>query len=397
MRVLFLAHRVPYAPNRGDRIRAYHTLRYLKTREIPVCLVALAHDDEELALGTGLSSLADAVHVARVPRLRNLARAGLRLATDEPLTHVLLDSPDLPGVLAAVRRDWQPDLVFAYCSGMARFAMAPPLDDLPFVLDMVDVDSFKWESLGRGAWSPRRWVYRREARTLGRFESKACGAARATLVVSARERDALRRLDPALDAVVLPNGVDVEAFRNPDPPSRGREVVFTGVFNYQPNEEGALWLIDDVWPLVRERMPDARLTLVGAGPGAGLRRRAEGAGVTVTGGVPDVRPYLWRAAVAAAPLRTAQGLQNKVLEAVAAGLPAVVTDAVAGGLPGAVRPACSVASDAAAFADAIGRLLAASPESRRQRAAQADLSTLAWETCLEPLAGILQHAQGNRS
>ncbi len=124
-------------------------------------------------------------------------------------------------------------------------------------------------------------------------------------------------------------------------------MVFTGVFSYQPNEDGALWLIDHVWPRVRATVPQAHLTLVGMGPSPTLRRRAADAGVEVTGAVPDVRPYLWRAAVAVAPLETARGVQNKVLEAVAAGLPAVVTPAVFEGLPDAVRPACRVAADAA--------------------------------------------------
>src|SRR5204862_707554 len=129
-----------------------------------------------------------------------------------------------------------------------------------------------------------------------------------------------------------------------------------GVFSYGPNEAGALWLIEQVWPLVLQREPQAHLTLVGTGPGATLKNRAARAEVEVTGTVPDVRPYLWRAAVAVAPLDTARGVQNKVLEAVAAGLPAVVTPAVYEGLPDTVRPACRVAADAGGFAEAIAQL-----------------------------------------
>ena len=392
MRLAFLTHRVPYAPNRGDRIRAYQMLRYFKAQGIPVCLVALAHDDEEVALAAGLTGLVDALHVVRVPRARNLLKAVLALSTECPLTHMLLDSGRMRPLLEHVRRQWQPDAVLAYCSGMARFAMEPPLDTLPFVLDMVDVDSFKWEGLAQGSPGPRRWLYRREARVLRRFEAEATREARATLVVSTREAEALQSLDRAFAPVVLPNGVDVEAFRNAEPPSTRPEVVFTGVFSYRPNEAGALWLIEQVWPLVRQRQPHAHLTLVGTGPGATLQRRAAQAEVEVTGTVPDVRPYLWRASVAVAPLDTAHGVQNKVLEAVAAGLPAVVTPAVHEGLPDAVRPACLVASDAAGYADAIAQLLALSPEKRRALASRACLDALTWETCLRPLAGILSRA-----
>jgi sugar transferase (PEP-CTERM/EpsH1 system associated) len=394
MRVLFLTHRVPYAPNRGDRIRAFQLLRQLKRQGIPVCLVALAHDRDEMRQAARLSQMVDAMHVLRVSRPLNLLTGVLRLATGQPLTHVLLDNPKMRKVLNEVCREWQPDLVLAYCSGMARFALEPPLGTLPFVLDMVDVDSFKWEALAASGRGPRSWIYRREARVLRRFEIDATRAARETLVVSSREQAALESLDPAFAPVVLPNGVDVEAFRNTALTSASFDVVFTGVFSYQPNEDGALWLIDHVWPLVLASVPQAHLTLVGMGPSQALQRRAADAGVEVTGSVADVRPYLWRAAVAVAPLETARGVQNKVLEAVAAGLPAVVTAAVFEGLPEAVRPACRVAHGPREFADQVRELLCLSAERRRALASDASLDALSWENVLAPLGGILARTTG---
>jgi polysaccharide biosynthesis protein PslH len=389
MKLLFLTHRVPYAPNRGDRIRAFHMLRYLKAAGISVCLVALAHDGDEVTEASRLSGVVDTMHVVRVSRGLNLLAAAVGLATDRPLTHALLDSPRMGPLLDRVLREFGPDAVLAYCSGMARFAMSPPLDTLPFVLDMVDVDSFKWEALAETSHAAKRWVYRREARVLRRFEANATRAASSTLVVSRREQEALRGLDPAFAPVVLPNGVDVASFRNAGPPAAGPEVVFTGVFSYQPNEAGAFWLMDEVWPHVQGRRPDAHLTLVGSGATAALRQRAERAGARVTGAVPDVRPYLWSAAVAVAPVHTARGVQNKVLEAVAAGLPAVVTTAVGEGLPDEIRPACVVATDARAFATAVADLLELTPAERQARAHRALLHELSWERTLAPLGDIL--------
>jgi glycosyltransferase involved in cell wall biosynthesis len=167
--------------------------------------------------------------------------------------------------------------------------------------------------------------------------------------------------------------------------------------NYAPNEQGAIWLAREVWPLVLRRFPDAQLTLVGANPTARVRRlAAAGPGITVTGSVPDVRPYLWRSAVAVAPLQLARGVQNKVLEAVAAALPAVVTPVVADGLPAEVLGACRLASTAETFAHEVGDLLARSPDERRAIAREAKLDVLSWQRRLGALAGLLEAAAARR-
>jgi sugar transferase (PEP-CTERM/EpsH1 system associated) len=395
MKVLFLTHRVPYAPNRGDRIRAYHILRFLKSSGFQVCLVALAHEPDEYDRANGLASLVDELHLVRVPKRANLMRAAMRLGGSQTLTHLLLDSPELTPVLTGIHREWRPDVVLALCSSMARCAMQPPLAGLPLVIDLIDVDSFKWQSLAGQSSFPFSWIYAREARLLRQFEVTSCKAACSTIVVSEKEATALRSLDASLNPVVVPLGVDVGHFR-PDRQPSGSAVIFTGVFSYRPNLDGAFWLMDQVWPTVVAQVPDARLSLVGSDPPPRLRRAAERTGVLVTGTVPDVRTYLWDAAVTVAPLHTARGIQNKVLEGVAAGLPAVVTPAVYDGLPEPVRPACLVASSAEAFAAAIVELLR-SPDERRRRVASAPLGLLSWDRCLQPLNTLLRQAAETRA
>lgn len=358
MRVLYLCHRVPYAPNRGDRIRAYHTLRYLRSQGAEVHLVALAHDDEEEAAASVLDALVSSWEVVRVPWLAGRARALAALAGSRPLTHVLLDGPGMRPAIGRAFGRFAPEVVFAYCSGMARFALDPPLSDLPLVLDMVDVDSEKWRALAGRGRRPVNWIYAREARLLSRFEACAAEAARATIVVNERERLSMRRIAPGARVEVVPNGIDLAYFRPPGPVERRPEVVFTGVFDYAPNASGAQWLLREVWPLVRARQPEATLTFAGSSPSRALRAGAEAdPSVRVTGGVPDLRPILWRATVSAAPVFVARGLQNKVLEAMAAGLPVVTTTAVAEGLPPPVAECCGVADDPRAFAEALVRRL----------------------------------------
>ncbi len=392
MRILFLTQRLPYAPNRGDRIRALQELRFLARRH-EVTVVSLAHDAEEASHAGDLDSVAAETVVARIPHLRNRGRALLALPGRRPLTHVLLDSPAMRPALERLVRDRPPDVVLAFCSSMARFALAPPLDTTPTVIDMVDVDSAKWADLSRHAAPPMRWIYAREARLLGAFETRAVGLARSTFVVNARERDALAALGAGKPVHVIENGIDLAYYTPAGPVPRSRTVVFCGVMDYAPNEAGAVWLARDVWPHVRQAVPDAALALVGARPTARVQAlESAEQGILVTGPVPDVRPHLWGAAVAAAPLQVARGVQNKVLEAVAAGLPTVVTPAVHQGLPGEVLPACVLADDAAAFAAAIVRLLRSTSSERRALVERCTMTDLGWETKLRPLDDLIEQA-----
>jgi sugar transferase (PEP-CTERM/EpsH1 system associated) len=261
------------------------------------------------------------------------------------------------------------------------------------VIDLVDVDSEKWAALAQTTRGPRGWVFAREARRLAEFERRAARKARAVLVVTEREEAALRRLSPDARIRVVPNGIDTTAFEPENGPAEEPRVVFCGVMNYQPNVDAAVWFCRQVWPRIVARRPEARLALVGSSPTAAVQRlAAENATITVTGAVADVRPFLWSAAVSVAPLLTARGIQNKVLEAVAARLPVVVTSPVFDGLPLEARPACLVADDPEGFGDRVLHLLAQSGTSRRAIADTASLHTLTWARQLAPLVDILKDA-----
>lgn len=391
MRILFLTHRLPYAPNRGDRIRAFHLLREM-SRFAEVSLLSLVHDDDEMSHGAHVPFAKD-VTCCRVRRLPNLARGLLRLPGTSPLTHSLLDSHTVRHSLRELMDRRPPDLVLAFCSGMARFAFEPPLDGLPVVLDMVDVDSVKWEQLASVSRGLFRWVYRREARTLRAFEATAAARARVTLVVSERERLALQAIAPQARVVVVPAGVELETYRPPDRPTDARTVIFCGVMNYEPNQRGVSWFAAEVWPRVRSVFPDARFSIVGSSPTRDVKELASrDPSIDVVGRVASVQPYLWKSAVSVAPLHLALGVQTKVLEALAAGLPVVVTPTVLNGLPPEAQRGCVTASDPAAFAQSVIQLLALSPHERRQRAAAASLESLRWSEQLRDLEAILRAA-----
>ncbi len=391
MRILFLTHRLPYRLDRGDRIRAHYLLREM-ARFAEVSLFSLVHDAAEEADAARMP-FARAVRTSRVRPVSTHLMGALRLPTRRPLTHSLLDAPQAIATIRDLTASSRPDVVVPYCSSMARFALAPPLDGLPFVLDMVDVDSQKWRRLAAtGPW-PFRWLYRREAETLGRFEAMAAGRAVTTLVINERERDALQAIAPTARLHVLGNGIDAERFARPGPAEDSRAVIFTGLMNYGPNEQGVRWFADEVWPRVRAAHPEARFVVVGAAPTAAVKAlAARDASIEVVGRVDAVQPYLWRSAVAVAPLQIARGLQNKVLEALAAGLPVVATPTVVEGLPSVAQPGCVTALDAVTFADAVIGLLRQPAGDRQRFAGRADLTSLTWSAQLQSLEPVLRAA-----
>jgi glycosyltransferase involved in cell wall biosynthesis len=203
---------------------------------------------------------------------------------------------------------------------------------------------------------------------------------------------------PGARVEVVPNGVDAARWRPTSGPAGAPLVVFCGVMNYAPNEEAAIWFVRDVWPLVLASRPDARFEIIGSNPTATVQALADpNANVTVVGAVPDVAPYLWRAAVSVAPLQTARGIQNKVLEAVAAGLPTVITPIVAEGLPSVVLSACRMGASPQTFADAVLTYLEWTPEQRRELALTVDFGSLSWERTLAPVHDILAQAAASRA
>jgi sugar transferase (PEP-CTERM/EpsH1 system associated) len=392
LRILFLTHRLPYAPNRGDRIRAYHLVRTL-ARRATLDVVSLVHDDAELAQVGAVEALGAHVAAVRTSPFRGYAAAAVSLAGSRPLTHALLDAPAMSRTLHRVVKTHPPDVVLAFCSGMARFAFEQPLQGIPTVVDFVDIDSEKWAELAASSPWPKSWIYGRESRTLGAFEAEAATRAAHSLVITDREIDILRRIAPAAHAHVIYNGVSLDHLRPTAPPAVERRVVFCGVMNYEPNVDGVRWFAREVWPRVRVQMPDATFVVVGAQPPDAIRALANpDGGIEVTGTVDDVRPYLWGAAISVAPLQTARGLQNKVLEALAAGLPAVVTPQVMEGLPAVARGGCALASSPEQFSATVIALLERSPAERRALAGVAKLEELSWDRQLAPVYDLLERS-----
>jgi len=354
--LLFLAHRIPFPPNKGDKIRSFHLLRHLSKR-YAVHLGAFVDDPDDWQYRDALEPYCASIRLLPLnPRRARLASLSGLLA-GEALT--------LPYYRRRELRLWAADLAdsgqvtrgLAFSSAMAQF-MPPGLARR--VLDMVDVDSDKWTQYAPTRRWPLSWVYAREGRKLAAWEAQVAQEFDATLLVSCAEAALLqRRVPQARDRIgAFENGVDADYFSpardypNPYAPD-ALGVVFTGAMDYWPNVDAVTWFAERVFPAVREAVPAAQFTLVGSRPGEAVRALARQPGVVVTGGVPDVRPYLAHAACAVAPLRIARGIQNKVLEAMAMARPVVVTAQAAEGIRAEAGRDFLLARDEAGLAGAV--------------------------------------------
>lgn len=357
--LLFLAHRIPYPPNKGDKIRSFHLLRQL-AKDHRVFLGAFVDDPADHAGVEALGQWCEQVFVRDLsPRLARL-RSLTGLLSGEPLTLPYYRDGAMQAWVDEVLASQDIDRVLVFSGAMAQYVMADRHAGLTRVVDFVDVDSDKWcQYAGQHRW-PMRWIYAREGRRLLDFERRVAGLFTAGVFVSPAEAALFRRLAPEQAQHVwhAANGVDL-AYYDPaqplDNPYRDDEqaLVFTGAMDYWPNVDAVQWFANEVLPLIRAARPAVRFHIVGGGAGPAVQALASCEGVQRVGRVPDVRPWIRHAAAVVAPLRVARGVQNKVLEGLAMARPTVVTPAALEGIAATPGEQLLLAGDAAGLAEAV--------------------------------------------
>jgi sugar transferase (PEP-CTERM/EpsH1 system associated) len=328
LKILFLCHRIPFPPDKGEKIRAFHEIRGLARRH-RIHLLTLA--DGAVPDLAPLEALCERVEVFPLSRPAAYVRAALRVLRPGPLTLSFFQSAELAERMRELARTERFDVMVVYCSGVAPYAELMP--DVPAVLDMVDVDSAKWAQYARFAPLPLRAVYALEARRLRRYEASLAGRFQRIFLATGNETRLYKTFAPQARAETVLSGVDLDYFQPLDlPKSPHPALVFTGQMDYFANVDGVVHFSRQVFPRLRQRFPDLELLVVGRSPTAAVRDLGDLPGVQVTGAVGDVRPFLARAWAFVAPLRIAQGVQNKVLEAIASNLPVVCSERVLAGL-----------------------------------------------------------------
>ncbi|WP_033922084.1 TIGR03087 family PEP-CTERM/XrtA system glycosyltransferase [Sphingomonas sp. 37zxx] len=383
--ILFLAHRVPFPPDRGDKIRAHHVLKHLAKRA-RVHLVAMADVEADLHHDAAIAEhcASHAVIWRSMGRPRAAATALLR---GQPISITAFAHPEYAQAVQRALAEHPIDAILVYSGQMAQYVPADFAGR--FVMDFCDVDSAKFGDYAEGASLPMAMMMRREDRLLARFEAQVAARADASLFVSEAEAALFRAHTGAARVQVMENGIDT-GFFDPAAPfaeagQAGPLIVFTGQMDYRPNVDAVIWFAREVMPQLRQRQPTARFAIVGRAPVPEVQRLASDS-VIVTGEVADVRGWLAAATVVVAPLKIARGIQNKVLEAMAMARPVVASAAAAEGIDH--EATITIADTPADYVAAIDALIAdprdIGPAARRQVERR-----YAWSARLAPLDALL--------
>ena len=388
--ILYLVHRLPYPPNKGDKVRSYHLLKHLARHH-------------RIFLGTFIDDPEDEVHVATVRTLcadLQVTRLNPRRARVASLNALFAGEPlTLRYYRSAAMSDWVDQLCRAnhidaaviFSSAMAQYVES--FQRLPTLIDFVDVDSAKWTQYApRHRW-PLSWLYRREGRLLLDYERRM--ASRSTRSFFVTENEAALFCEQAPECRVrveaMCNGVDADYFA-PDPARASPylpdelPVVFTGAMDYLPNVDAVTWFKQEVLPDILRRWPKARFHIVGRSPTPAVLALT-GDRVVVSGTVPDVRPYLQHAAAVVAPLRIARGIQNKILEAMAMARPVIASAECAAAVDAGKGTELLTASSPTDYIAELGRVLdsAEAAVSIGQAARRRVVEHYSWDANLEAI------------
>jgi sugar transferase (PEP-CTERM/EpsH1 system associated) len=398
--ILFLSHRIPFPPDRGDKIRSHHLLLSI-AREHVVHVATFAETAADRAARDAFARVS-ASHCL-VSRTKPLLLAGAQaLLAGKPVSMTAFDDSRLRRYVREVLASRPIDTIFVFSGQMGQYVP----DDWQgrVVMDLCDVDSAKFDAY-RQSGGPKSAIYRREGRLLALEEARLAYRADATILISDAEAKLLAsRMDNPAGAniVSMRNGIDTDLFDpaavEPQPElaaGAGPQIVFTGQMDYQPNVDAALRMMDKIMPRIRETCPDAVFHCVGRAPVRSLVRRDTGPGIRVWGEVPDVRPFLKSCDVVVAPLIIARGIQNKVLEAMAMSCPVVLSPEAATGIEATGGRDFLIAGDDAGMADAVlhlwhdrGKRIGMGNQARRFV-----MNEQGWKAMLAPLSALLSQPQ----
>lgn len=389
MKILYLCHRFPFPPKRGGKIRPFNMIRHLSV-DHAVTVASLARSEAEAEEGQGIAPYCARFEIAQVRNPIQFARMVARLPTPTPSSMGFFYSADLAHRVRMLLSRERFDLIFVHCSSVAQYVAH--VSDIPKILDFGDMDSQKWLEYARYKPFPISLGYRLEGAKLARAERRLAARFDMCTATTRAECDTLESYRVDVPTDWFPNGVDSTFFAPADEAYDTDTISFVGRMDYYPNQECMFDFCANTLPLLRLSRPNVKLLIVGADPSPAVRKLGELPGVTVTGSVPDVRPYVRSSALMVAPLNIARGTQNKILEAMAMGVPVVTSAAAAGGVDARDREHFIVARTPPEYAAALLRIMSEPAERRRlaESGRARMLTHHAWDRSMRRLDGIIE-------
>jgi sugar transferase (PEP-CTERM/EpsH1 system associated) len=381
MKLLYLAHRIPYPPNKGDKIRSFNEIKYLSQNH-EIDLACLADDPRDLKYEEDLRKYCRTTNVVLInPKLARV-KSTFCILSKKPLSVPYFYSKRLQKAINHLQSTNNYDAILCFSSPMAEyifrsFADRPStIKPLPkLIMDFVDVDSEKWKQYSQRIHWPLSWVYQLESKRLAEFERKVAVAFDHSIFVTHGEERIFKSKNPHIQNIsVITNGVDLDYFSpafeqatdvfarhstlGSHPQSSNLQpsspiIVFTGAMDYYANIDGVIWFSKEIFPLIKRKIPGVQFYIVGSKPAKEILSLSKNNGIRVTGYVPDTREYFQRATLAVVPLRIAQGIQNKILEPMAMGIPVVATPIAFEGIVAEENRDLVIEGDAERFANAV--------------------------------------------
>lgn len=364
MKILYIAHRIPYPPNKGDKIRSFNEIKHLSSSH-NIDLVCLADNIDDLKFKSDLEKYCRRVFVQHFKISQAKLRGLVSLIKGKTISVGYFYMKKIQQVIDQWLSDTDYDAIICFSSPMAEYVLNQSTNQLinqstKTIMDFCDVDSDKWLQYSQRSKFPLNLIYRIENKRLLKYEKKINKSFDSSVFVSQQEADLFYRLFPKAENVsVIENGVDHKYF-SPDPRTltpEPRTLIFTGAMDYYANIDGVKWFCEKIFPIVKDRYPKVQFYIVGNNPNPEIQKLGSNKCINITGFVEDIRPYYNNADICVIPLRIARGIQNKVLEAMSMGKVVVTTSAAVQSISATPGEHLLVEDNFDKFAEAVSMLL----------------------------------------
>jgi sugar transferase (PEP-CTERM/EpsH1 system associated) len=398
MKILIIAQRCPYPPNKGEKIRTFHHLRFMVQHGHEIILASPYEDDSDLIYFDELakrdcSKVLNAKLAAKPIRLITGALSNKALSVSNFYSSKLQSKIDFELSSQKI------DVIFCSASSVAEYVFQSNvlryLDSPPkLIMDFMDVDSDKWTQYKKSNYWPLSMVYGRESKLITKFEGNIINKFDHCLLITQTEVDVFESIHGSVNNLTaVENGLDTSMFY---PPNRPRNIkdpyfLFAGVMDYAPNIDAVIWFMDCVWPTIKKQWPQAKFCIAGMNPTDKIKKLEKNHGVEVTGFVDDIKPYFDKTNIFVAPFRIARGVQNKVLQAFASGLPVIATSMGAEGIRYHAEQDILLADTPQQYIDKIGLLINNEQiyRSLSDNGLQNITQNYSWDSILKPLILLL--------